>query len=103
MRNGFFTDCPLTRLSRGFDLFGPLNISEDPALTAQLDQHAAAVRDSISGDGIEVTRRSLAHYLQGFMDGCRERGWDSSSVDYDWETLRVLAICRMAKEYGFVR
>lgn len=103
MRNGFFADCPLTRLSRDFDLFASESISVDPALTAELDQHAAAVRDSILTDRVDITRRSLTHYLQGFIDGCRERGWDSSSVEYDWETLRVLAICRMAKEYGFVR
>ncbi len=103
MRNGFFADCPLTRLSHDFDVVMAESPTADPALTAVLDQHAAAVRDSILADRVEVTRRSLAHYLQGFVDGCRERGWSSDSVEYDWETLRMLAICRMAKEHGFVR
>ncbi|MFC3997195.1 DUF6401 family natural product biosynthesis protein [Nocardiopsis sediminis] len=103
MRRGFFAESSLARLSREFGMFGPLHDSPDPWLTAQLDQHAAAVRDSISAEGARVSHRSLARYLHGFMDGCRERGWHSGSDGYDWETLRVLSICRLAKEYGFVR
>ncbi|MDA8369599.1 MAG: DUF6401 family natural product biosynthesis protein [Nocardiopsaceae bacterium] len=103
MIRGFFADGPLARLSLEFGLFGPLNTATAPWLIAELDQHAAAVRDSIAAEGAQITRRSLTSYLRGFMDGCRERGWHSSSADYDWETLRVLAVCRLAKEYGFVR
>ncbi|RCV50533.1 DUF6401 family natural product biosynthesis protein [Marinitenerispora sediminis] len=103
MRRGFFVECPLARLSFDFGQFGLLAAREDPGVTAELDQHAAAVRDSIERDGTRLTRSSLTHYLHGFVDGCRERGWDSDGVDYDWETLRLLAICRLAKEYGFIR
>ncbi|WP_067965670.1 DUF6401 family natural product biosynthesis protein [Nocardiopsis trehalosi] len=103
MRRGFFTEGPLARLSREFGLLGPLSAAPEPWLTAELDQHAAAVRDSIAAGGARVSHRSLTRYLHGFMDGCRERGWDSGSDGYDWETLRVLAVCRLAKEYGFVR
>ncbi|MFC7327668.1 DUF6401 family natural product biosynthesis protein [Marinactinospora rubrisoli] len=103
MRRGFFVECPLTRLSFDIGHFGLLAAREDPGFTAELDQHAAAVRDSIEGDGLRVTRSSLTHYLHGFVDGCRERDRGYDSVDYDWETLRLLAICRMAKEYGFIR
>ncbi|GAA3722481.1 hypothetical protein HDA32_000850 [Spinactinospora alkalitolerans] len=103
MRRGFFAECPLARLSHDFGQFGLLEASASPGLTAELDQHSAAVRDSIQRDGAAVSRRSLAHYLRGFMDGCLERGWHSSGAGYDWETLRLLAICQMAKEYGFVR
>ncbi|MDA2808405.1 DUF6401 family natural product biosynthesis protein [Nocardiopsis suaedae] len=103
MRSGFDAQGPLARLSREFDVFGPLGGGVEPWLTAELDQHAAAVRDSIVGGGARLTRRSLTGYLRGFVDGCRERGWHSTSSEYDWETLRLLAICRLAKECGFVR
>ncbi|MUL39842.1 hypothetical protein FZ103_01380 [Streptomonospora sp. PA3] len=103
MRPGFFAEGPLARLSREFGLLGPLGDSIEPWMTAELDQHAAAVRDSIAADGGSITRLSLSRYLDGFMDGCRERGWHSSCDGYDWETLRVLAVCRLAKEHGFVR
>lgn len=102
MRRGFPVECPLSRLSRDFDAFGLFNSIPEPWLTAGLDQHAAAVRDSIERDGVGVSRRSLTHYLRGFMDGCVERGWTSASVHFDWETMRLLAICRMARECGFV-
>ncbi|MBV2362748.1 DUF6401 family natural product biosynthesis protein [Streptomonospora nanhaiensis] len=103
MRPGFFAEGPLARLSREFGLLGPLSGTTEPWLTAELDQHAAAVRDSLSADGGRITHRSLTRYLHGFIDGCRERGWHSASDGYDWETLRVLAVCRLAKEHGFVR
>ncbi|GAA4915112.1 DUF6401 family natural product biosynthesis protein [Streptomonospora salina] len=103
MRPGYFAEGPLARLTREFGLFGPLGDSTEPWMTAELDQHAAAVRDSIGADGDRLTGQGLSRYLDGFMDGCRERGWHSSCDGYDWETLRVLAVLRLAKEHGFVR
>ncbi|MDS1269751.1 DUF6401 family natural product biosynthesis protein [Lipingzhangella sp. LS1_29] len=103
MLRGFFTECPLTQLSRDLDAFGMLSTSVHPGLLAQIDQHTAAIRDSISQDGVPVTRTSLAHYLRGFLDGARERGWDSTGDSYDWETLRLMSICSLARDLGFVR
>ncbi|MFL1380239.1 MULTISPECIES: DUF6401 family natural product biosynthesis protein [unclassified Nocardiopsis] len=94
---------PLAGLTRDFHKIGPLAGPIDPWMCAELDQHAAQVCDGIASSGGEVTSRTLATYLHGFLDGCLERGWDSAAVEYDWETLRVLAICRLAKERGFVR
>lgn len=102
MRRGLSTECPLSKLWRDFGAFGLYAAVAEPRLTAELDQHAAAVRDSIERDGVALSRRSLTHYLHGFLDGCRERGWDSDSVEFDWETIRLLAIGRMARESGFV-
>ncbi|MEY9213716.1 hypothetical protein NI17_023320 [Thermobifida halotolerans] len=102
MRSGFSANCPLVRLTHAFDSFGLREDSSAPGLVAQVDQHVAGVRDSLSRDGLPLTRRSLTHYLQGFLDGCRERGWHSDGADYDWETLRLLAVCRLAREEGFV-
>lgn len=105
MRRGYSAEGSLAQLTRDFGVFGPLNAEADPEpwLVAELDQHSAAIRESICADGARMTHRTLTHYLFGFMDGCRERGWYSSSDEYDWETLRLLAICRLAREYGFVR
>ncbi|ASU82699.1 hypothetical protein CDO52_07785 [Nocardiopsis gilva YIM 90087] len=103
MPREFFAEGPLVRLSREFDVFGPMSSDPEPWMTAELDQHAAAVCESITRDGAAVTLQSLSRYLHGFIDGCRERGWDSDSSGYDWETLRLLAVCRLAKEHGFVR
>ncbi|MBB6173271.1 hypothetical protein HNR23_003331 [Nocardiopsis mwathae] len=103
MPRGFYTEGSLARLSREFDVFGPLSSDPEPWMTAELDQHAAAVCESITRDAGAVTLQNLSSYLQGFVDGCRERGWRSDSAGYDWETLRLLAVCRLAKEHGFVR
>jgi len=94
---------PLAGLTRDFHRIGPLDAPLEPWMGAELDQHAAEVSDGITGTGSELNARTLGTYLHGFLDGCLERGWDSETSDYDWETLRVLAICRLAKERGFVR
>jgi hypothetical protein len=101
MNRGSSTECQLTQLSRHFSRFGPLEESP-PWLTAEIDQHMAAVRDCLHRDGLAVDRNTLTEYMRGFLDGTRERGWDSASSDYDWETLRLIAICRLAMDCGFV-
>ncbi|MEV2274123.1 DUF6401 family natural product biosynthesis protein [Nocardiopsis sp. NPDC049922] len=94
---------PLAGLTRDFHKIGPLDADVEPGMAAELDQHAAEVCAAITSSGRALSARSLGTYLHGFLDGCLERGWDSEAVEYDWETLRVLAICRLAKERGFVR
>ncbi|KOX12098.1 hypothetical protein DFP74_1039 [Nocardiopsis sp. Huas11] len=94
---------PLAGLTRDFHRIGPLSGSLDPWIGAELDQHAADVCHGIVSSGSELNADTLGTYLHGFIDGCLERGWDSAAVDYDWETLRILAICRLAKDRGFVR
>lgn len=103
MRREYSGGGSLSRLSQEFGTFGPLSAQPEPWLTAELDQHAAAVRDSVTSGGGLLGRRSLAEYLHGFIEGCRERGWHSSNDGYDWETLRLLAICRLARDRGFVQ
>ncbi|WP_159940460.1 MULTISPECIES: DUF6401 family natural product biosynthesis protein [unclassified Nocardiopsis] len=103
MPSGTSVRHPLAGLTRDFHRIGPLDGPIEPWLCAELDQHAAQVCEGIAASGSELTARTLGTYLRGFLDGCLEQGWDSSAVEYDWETLRVLAICRLAKERGFVR
>ncbi|MBO4209985.1 DUF6401 family natural product biosynthesis protein [Micromonospora echinofusca] len=75
-----------------------------PGLLAAVDQHAAAVRDSLDGDVWPVTRVGLAGYAEGVRDAAREHGWqppavpvDWSAVD-DWVLLRLLAVCLLAEQ-----
>lgn len=103
MPSGTAVRHPLAGLTRDFHRIGPLDGPVEPWMSSELDQHAAQVCEDIAGAGGGFNARTLGVYLHGFLDGCLERGWDSDSVDYDWETLRILAICRLAKEHGFVR
>lgn len=75
-----------------------------PALVAAVDQHAAAVRESIRAAGEKVGGGTLARYLEGFVDGARAGGWEPAEPvsGYDWETLRLAAICWMAREHGLL-
>lgn len=72
-----------------------------PALLAEVDQHAAAVRDSLG----EHRLRSVAA-LAGYADGVRaaatEHGWvpPGGRVDWsapDWVLTRLLAVCALAR------
>ncbi|MQA95627.1 MAG: hypothetical protein GEV11_13595 [Streptosporangiales bacterium] len=96
-------DRPLVRLMREVGHFGLSEMRRLPGLIAEIDQHAAAVRSAIEGDGARLTPRTLTQYALGFLDGVRERGWVSDGRGYDWETTRLLAICWLAREAGFVR
>lgn len=96
-------DRPLVRLMREVGHFGLSEMHRTPGLIAEIDQHAAAVRSAIEEDGTRITRRTLTQYALGFLDGVQERGWISDGRGYDWETTRLLAICWLAREAGFVR
>ncbi|MEH1017046.1 DUF6401 family natural product biosynthesis protein [Micromonospora sp. CPCC 206060] len=75
-----------------------------PGLLALVDQHAAAVRDSLDGDVWPLTRVGLAGYAEGVRDAARDHGWqppsgpvDWSAVD-DWVLVRLLAVCLLAEQ-----
>lgn len=103
MLRGFFAECPLTQLSRDLDEFEVLTTQPQPGLLAQIDQHAAAIRDSLTRDGLGMNRRSLTDYMRGFVDGARERGWHPIGAKHDWATLRLVSICWLARDLGYVR
>jgi hypothetical protein len=82
----------------------------DPGLVAAVDQHAAAVCDTL-GDllGVPspqtpqlpaqrtVAREDLTDYVLGFRDALTEQGWQEP-VGYDFATLRLTAICWLVRE-----
>jgi hypothetical protein len=77
----------------------------EPGLVAAIDQHAAAVCDSLSTEPLEVPipvqrivgREELTDYVLGFNDVLAETGWEEP-VGYDFATLRLTAICWLVRE-----
>ncbi|GAA0358383.1 DUF6401 family natural product biosynthesis protein [Actinoallomurus spadix] len=68
-----------------------------PGLAAAVDQHAAAIRDLVAGAGRELTPQFLREYLDEFTDAAIERGWWPDEA-FDFETVRVIAICALIRE-----
>ncbi|SCL31228.1 hypothetical protein GA0074692_3073 [Micromonospora pallida] len=73
-----------------------------PDLLAQVDQHAAAVRDSLDGDRRPLTLAALAGYAEGVRAAAVEHGWTSPSGPVDWSApgwvlTRLLAVCALAR------
>ncbi|MBS2553578.1 hypothetical protein KGQ19_42675 [Catenulispora sp. NL8] len=98
----------------------------EPGLLAAIDQHAAAVCDTLSSEPLEafealealaalealeafeafeapipmqrtVGREELTDYVLGFNDVLAEKGWEEP-VGYDFATLRLTAICWLVRE-----
>lgn len=98
-----------------------------PAVLAMLDQHSAAVRDALLVDTAAgpvaamealvlgaaglIMAPPLAHlgaYLRGVLDQAHENGWRPPDGEHrthdwwhgaDWVSLRVTAICALARTH----
>lgn len=73
-----------------------------PGLLAAVDQHGAAVRDSLFGDRRPLTALTLAGYAHGIQEAAVEHGWrpPTDPVDWtraDWVLTRLLAVCALAR------
>jgi hypothetical protein len=74
-----------------------------PGVAAEIDQHAAAVRDilahGVSGSGVTGVVL-LAGYADGVLDAATAAGWSlPEQVDWtraDWTTLRLAAVVQLA-------
>ncbi|MEV0594847.1 DUF6401 family natural product biosynthesis protein [Nonomuraea cavernae] len=71
-------------------------MAAEPGLVAAVDQHAAALRDTISLD-----RETLGDYLLGFADELRHLGWTPGG-EHDVAAVRLTAICWLARELGLL-
>ncbi|SCL53391.1 hypothetical protein GA0070617_2355 [Micromonospora yangpuensis] len=96
------TRSTLTGLAASVGTVGLTEAGLRPALLAVVDQHAAAIRDSLDGDRQPLTPAALAGYAEGLRDAAREAGWPPSSgpVDWaepDWLLTRLLAVCALAR------
>jgi len=65
-----------------------------PGLQAEIDQHAAAIREGLDGD---LKPPSLAGYAEGLHGAAVEAGWEppEERIDWsaaDWVLLRLLAV-----------
>jgi hypothetical protein len=78
---------------------GIAEAGRDPGLASAVDQHAASVRDVIAMSDDELIPPVLIDYLHGFTDAAVERGWWPTG-ELDWETVRVIAVCRLIRERG---
>jgi hypothetical protein len=105
-----FTSRAATRSARSvisgmmsaFGVSGLEAAARHPGLLAAIDQHAAAIRDSLLGDLRPLTPVHLAGYAEGVRDAAAEHGWrlPDGPVDWsagaDWVLTRLLAVCHLA-------
>lgn len=70
-----------------------------PGLLAEVDQHAAEVRDLLT-DGGRPAVHSLLGYARGFVEAAIGRGWLPGAAHPDWESLRLAAVCLLIAEAG---
>lgn len=76
-----------------------------PGLLAEVDQHAAAVRDILSVGVTGAAKGSvlLAGYARGLLDVARDLGWGFAEPTLagwtrtDWLTIRLVAVCDLAR------
>ncbi|MBQ1073800.1 hypothetical protein KBX06_11615 [Micromonospora sp. C31] len=76
-----------------------------PGLLALVDQHAAAVRESLDGDRRPLSAAALAGYAEGVRAAASEHGWQppATPVDWsapDWLLTRLLAVCALSRSLG---
>ncbi|MFF4892651.1 DUF6401 family natural product biosynthesis protein [Micromonospora chersina] len=92
----------LTTLTAVVGTAGLAAAAANPGLLAAVDQHAAAVRDSLHGDDRPLTVAALAGYAEGMRDAAREHGWEppAEPIDWsepDWVLTRLLGVCLLTR------
>jgi hypothetical protein len=92
----------LIRLTASVGTAGLAASAANPGLLAEVDQHSAAVRDSLQGDHRALTVAALAGYAEGVRAAALEHGWQppAEPVDWsqpDWLLTRLLAVCALAR------
>ncbi|MEG3633743.1 DUF6401 family natural product biosynthesis protein [Micromonospora palythoicola] len=90
----------LVALANAVGLDGLAAAAGRPGLLAAVDQHAAAVRDSLHGDRRPLTAAALAGYADGMCAAAEEHGWQPADApidwaEVDWVTLRLVAVCAL--------
>jgi hypothetical protein len=99
----------LAEVLSSFGAAGLAEAARRPALLADIDQHAAAVRDALdpTPSGSPVAPRSdlLAAYAEGVRATAVEYGWRPPSGPVDWSepgwvVLRLVGVCALAYPAG---
>ena len=85
----------------------------DPGLLAQVDQHAAAVRDALTEAGRDVNAEGLASYARSVEAAAHRMGrpvpaageayvtgaaWHAA----EWHLIRLVAVCAIAESAGLL-
>ncbi|MEV4489418.1 DUF6401 family natural product biosynthesis protein [Micromonospora coxensis] len=92
----------LALLSASVGASGLAAAAADPGLLAMVDQHAAAVRDSLDGDRRPLTPAALAGYAEGVRAAALEHGLVPPAGPVDWSApswllTRLLAVCALVR------
>ncbi|WP_341720246.1 DUF6401 family natural product biosynthesis protein [Micromonospora sp. FIMYZ51] len=95
------TRSTLVALTNAVGLDGLAAASHLPGLRAAVDQHAAAVRESLHGDRRPLTAATLAGYAEGIRSVAEEHGWQPPTdpvywPEADWVLVRLLAVCALS-------
>ena len=95
----------LSQLARRIAASGFAAIRESPGLLADVDQHAAAVRDALIEISGRVSAVGLAAYADGVCDSAGRHGWqlpgEHAVLDWtqpEWPLVRLLAVCVLADQ-----
>lgn len=79
---------------------------KNPGLMAAVDQHVAAVRDSLASSGLTIDEVPLAGYASSVAVAAVGMGHelpDPATMDWSrasWFQLRLLAVCALAIGHG---
>lgn len=79
-----------------------------PSVVADVDQHAAAVRDVLGAEYGMPGLVALAGYAEGLLDAAAEAGWQpplAGEVDWTdagWLMVRLRAVCALACATGYL-
>jgi hypothetical protein len=85
----------------------------DASLLAQVDQHAAAVRDALKDAGREVDAGGLAAYAKSIAAAAARMGRPvpqpgqaylsgSAWLSAEWHLMRLVAVCLIAESTGLL-
>jgi hypothetical protein len=78
-----------------------------PGLLAEVDQHVAAVIETLCRDGRPLGPIALAGYAGGVRDAATEQGWRAPIVNApdwaraDWATVRLVAVAAIARATNY--
>jgi hypothetical protein len=93
-RRAWLARAGLAELANAIGRPGWAAVDARPDLLARVDQHAAAIRESLSGALLDPV--ALAGYAAAIRDAARDAGdpledWSQPS----WAMLRLLAVCSL--------
>ena len=85
----------------------------DTGLLAQVDQHAAAVRDALHSAGREIDAEGLASYARSIVAAAHRMGRPvpepgqayvsgTAWLAAEWHLMRLVAVCMIAESTGLL-